>query len=194
MNRNVNRMQFDRQAVHGAIREGLAAFDQAQKFRKGGMGKALRYTIGLAVGEKNPPMPGNKTGEHPGNVEGQEQVPEGVARSRADWEAGVKARQDQANRRKRNDSLSRMWGAPARSQEQDEQDEWLESHAATAARQNRAYYRRTVGTPRQRPQEDLTVPSDPSMQEHVKRMGEMESRRPKPKKKPDTSQMRKGPI
>jgi hypothetical protein len=42
-------------------------------------------------------------------------------------------------------------GEPFSTPEQDEEDAWVEARAGQAGRANRAYYNRTVGTPKRRP-------------------------------------------
>lgn len=124
----------------------------AQKFARAGMGHALLYTLGLKgvpddedVKRRGRDMNRTVRGRNPGHVEvTPDQPTPGQPLSRDDW-----LRQNRA--RARDDRLRNAWGAPAPSEEDLADEAWGEERSASARTGNRAFYKRTMGTPKRRP-------------------------------------------
>lgn len=124
----------------------------ARKFARAGMGHALLYTMGLAdvpndkdVQRRGREMNRTVRGRDPGHVEVTPDQPP----SRDEW-----IRQSRA--KTRNDRLRKAWGEPAPTEEESQERSWVDEQGDTAAqqgRENRGFYRKTVGTPKRRPRD-----------------------------------------
>jgi len=172
--------QFNNPEVNRQVQGHAYNLEYARHFRDAGLGSAIHYTItgevphGLRhTARQRQQVNRQVRGVNPGHVEATPWEP-----SAEDWRrsagGGRPPTADEWNRQRRaqarNQRMKNAWGAPAPSEEQMEEDDWAEGHQAESRRQNRAAYKRNMGTPQRRPPDFSETGGTSDLKEHIESM------------------------